>query len=675
MILSLSFSSGDELPDVSMPRNNATIFKAIRHAARSRALENWPWMPSRFEESPGEVGGWLSGIIQGSAAFRNLLADAYRIDGPETQKITQGEDDWPTSILVKYDADRRSALMSQQLFSFVADSCSAIMINFDKDLEALKDEFLRRQLPFSPEILSDARANRKGWDDPEDFCGDEELKDRLVWYLALDESDPIKRQEKSSNRKQALAVYGGLFDTLRDSKITNAIDEARPINELLRDALGGAPRSLLSRIRYKVSPDRVFASRLCLTGAASRMVYFGLNPAEFPSEIEEWRKSPFTHTANFRVTLGEVRNDFRFYEVSIDGYPVPRKISLQSADFDDATHAFYTHCIDAAISLALQASAKRKPALWSFRRGDYSLSCLNSGWGYGDPSYGVPIWYIPMRSVSRLFQKALIGKRSVESFRRSVFRSHGFSDSIEALRAEVMSDASPWPVMVDPWVSKCGSFSIRALGSAKDLAIEGVKMRHCVGSYAEKCRDGLAQILAISGPDGTSSTVEVSVPVDHEAIGSYEVVQFRGFANSEPSSEHKSILNEFLEDIRSGRHLVRISDMNPSNFHGKSDNRAPETLKSRLRFAELVFPIYRDSLLSGLPKAMSHAEWLRHTGLSDAIMTAVSEIEVLLEREVKDAANNKPSKIDTAYQSQAGRAQFLDFDIDDDAAPNDAPSR
>lgn len=98
-----------------------------------------------------------------------------------------------------------------------------------------------------------------------------------------------------------------------------------------------------------------------------------------------------------------------------------------------------------------------------------------------------------------------------------------------------------WP---DGW-------KIVKVSSANNLQVEGNKMRHCVGSYADKVQDGTVEIVSLrDAKNEPHVTVEIilssySWPVSGQ-LSSGLVQQIKGVDNSDPKPAYKAKLKEFF---------------------------------------------------------------------------------------------------------------------------------
>lgn len=80
------------------------------------------------------------------------------------------------------------------------------------------------------------------------------------------------------------------------------------------------------------------------------------------------------------------------------------------------------------------------------------------------------------------------------------------------------------------------------LNSVKDVAVEGYRQHHCVGSYTHECVQGHYRVYSVLEPDGTRSTLGLWL----DEVGRWSVQQHRGKFNGAVS----------VEAARAGRELV-----------------------------------------------------------------------------------------------------------------------
>jgi hypothetical protein len=75
-----------------------------------------------------------------------------------------------------------------------------------------------------------------------------------------------------------------------------------------------------------------------------------------------------------------------------------------------------------------------------------------------------------------------------------------------------------------------------SLGNAAELAEEGRRMQHCVGSYWRHCFLGESHIVSLRKPNGESlSTLEIRIPAN--GTRQCNIAQHRAQRNQNPASE------------------------------------------------------------------------------------------------------------------------------------------
>jgi len=87
-------------------------------------------------------------------------------------------------------------------------------------------------------------------------------------------------------------------------------------------------------------------------------------------------------------------------------------------------------------------------------------------------------------------------------------------------------------------------WSIRQLRSARDLQLESEELRHCVASYHWSCAEGECTIWSLSRSDGGALRRCQTIEVDRTRT----IVQCRGLANRDPSSEEWSVVNAWARE-------------------------------------------------------------------------------------------------------------------------------
>ncbi len=88
-------------------------------------------------------------------------------------------------------------------------------------------------------------------------------------------------------------------------------------------------------------------------------------------------------------------------------------------------------------------------------------------------------------------------------------------------------------------------WTVRQLRSARELQIEGAELRHCVSSYHWSCARGYCTIWSLSrSGDGKSFERRQTIEVNKSGT----IVQCRGLANRDPSSEEWSVIKDWARE-------------------------------------------------------------------------------------------------------------------------------
>lgn len=91
------------------------------------------------------------------------------------------------------------------------------------------------------------------------------------------------------------------------------------------------------------------------------------------------------------------------------------------------------------------------------------------------------------------------------------------------------------------------------LNSVKDVAVEGYRQHHCVGSYTHDCVQGYYRVYSVLEPDGTRSTLGLWL----DEVGRWSVEQHRGKYNGTVSVEAARAGREFVSRYQQA-HLERV---------------------------------------------------------------------------------------------------------------------
>lgn len=103
----------------------------------------------------------------------------------------------------------------------------------------------------------------------------------------------------------------------------------------------------------------------------------------------------------------------------------------------------------------------------------------------------------------------------------------------EQVRKQVSNDVT-WSSALTAY--KDGGYDVVPLITSAELAVEGVKMHHCVGSYAGYCNEGRSRIFSIR-KDGKSLATAELVRLSHGWL----LNQNRGPCNSDPGPEIRAV--------------------------------------------------------------------------------------------------------------------------------------
>lgn len=88
---------------------------------------------------------------------------------------------------------------------------------------------------------------------------------------------------------------------------------------------------------------------------------------------------------------------------------------------------------------------------------------------------------------------------------------------------------------------------IKELRTTRDLKIEGLELKHCVGGYSSAVKDGRSRIFKIR-KNGHKATLELLIHCKEEKTF-FEVNQLRGLQNSEADKEIVKLVNEFVKTL------------------------------------------------------------------------------------------------------------------------------
>jgi hypothetical protein len=111
---------------------------------------------------------------------------------------------------------------------------------------------------------------------------------------------------------------------------------------------------------------------------------------------------------------------------------------------------------------------------------------------------------------------------------------------------DVLSQAlDGWPAPSGDWIASNG-VTLHWLCSEAELEAEGAEMRHCVGTYVDRCHRGDSIIAGVTTPDGERSTVEFFVTADETDRQHLQIRQHHSVRNTAPCKASREAVDEFL---------------------------------------------------------------------------------------------------------------------------------
>ncbi|WP_171049058.1 PcfJ domain-containing protein [Rhizobium sp. MHM7A] len=97
---------------------------------------------------------------------------------------------------------------------------------------------------------------------------------------------------------------------------------------------------------------------------------------------------------------------------------------------------------------------------------------------------------------------------------------------------------------------ECEHGTLTWLTNEGELISEGLRMRHCVGSYIDRCVQGITNIATICSKDGNFSTAEIRLDGADSKTGKQYVVQHRSYKNGNPADKCEQVLAAYLKKHR-----------------------------------------------------------------------------------------------------------------------------
>ena len=169
-------------------------------------------------------------------------------------------------------------------------------------------------------------------------------------------------------------------------------------------------------------------------------------------------------------------------------------------------------------------------------------------------------WQDVSSAVETLFVESSILKQMRASLRWHELQLLPIDDGIvpeEAAGSPLLTD---WPAPLT-YPMKLGGLYAHFLTAPNQLRDEGLRMGHCVGSYASRCLFAGTNIVSLRRNDGRSvSTAELRL-VGRAKRLEFEAVQHRGCHNKPPSMEAEQALARLLAALNSQDMQPRLVEM------------------------------------------------------------------------------------------------------------------
>jgi hypothetical protein len=265
----------------------------------------------------------------------------------------------------------------------------------------------------------------------------------IGWLLAHQYDGDTTRTIRVRRRVQALCLYAGIPDTLREPAITEAIDAGDELVPLLMKRLS-LTRGQLGSLR-QATPSETIASyrRHSFENAVLRLRAHTVPLHQWPgggkpAQHAAWRSSPWL-TAD-RLTL-----------VPADYY------GADPATVRDAVRAFTDDLLT--------------PLLNEFKSPVNPSDISPSGILGAINLQTLPAIQHYLASV----RHALIGPRGPKAFQEAAHLWHRRAAAVAALRNESQTDRPGWPPLCPPWTSPCGQYQIVPLTGARALVEKAMR--------------------------------------------------------------------------------------------------------------------------------------------------------------------------------------------------------
>ena len=409
--------------------------------------------------------------------------------------------------------------------------------------------------------------------------------DELAWLLAHEHDGDPTRAIRVQRRLQAFRFYGSLADRLREPAITEIIDTGRELVPALAKRLALTKAQLRALREASTIPDTLTSYPRRNYEQAVRHLQVHAVP------LHQWPGAgkPVQHAA-WRSSRWLINDDYTLIPADYYG--------TDATTVADAVRAF-------SDDLLAPLLAEHKSPTGSIISPSAILGSLRT---LAPDNLFAPL-IAPNLPAAQQFlacvRRALIGDRGPNAFQQAARVWHRRAAAVAALRNENQSDRPGWPPLCPPWTSRCGTYEILPLTTAKALVEEGNAHHHCVGTYYDACRSGGTQILSLRAHGKPMVTAEILLDA---RISSIRVGQFKGLYDEVPGDPavHQA-MREFLHELRTGAHPLNRQLLRAYRqwadqhvYHGSDSRPLP------ISHARDAFPLYL-ALLPRRPPPISIA--------------------------------------------------------------------
>ncbi|MCL5272627.1 MAG: PcfJ domain-containing protein [Gammaproteobacteria bacterium] len=181
-----------------------------------------------------------------------------------------------------------------------------------------------------------------------------------------------------------------------------------------------------------------------------------------------------------------------------------------------------------------------------------------------------------------------------------------------------LDNYSSWQPLFDDLV--LDNISIHVICSIRELKEHGVKMKHCVGGYAEKCLNNEINIIEFNDNTGYTSTLELAYGENNKI----EMKQHRSFKNIEPDKSHQIVALQLLQILNNNELVIHPDRKNDSGVKIHK-NRFDYDINN-ISAQEAIYNVYKEKkLLPAKLIASDYHHMLRKSGLLEVIEGVIEQ--------------------------------------------------